>query len=81
MKSIVINDHEWQVPDEPGWEEVIRNVESVQKKLTTCITAAECRRVAEQIRDVFEQYLVSKDYFDTHQDEANDMFAAIFKWG
>lgn len=81
LKTIVIDGHEWQVPDEEGWEEVIQNVQAVQKKLLTCATKEECQRIVQEIRDIFNRYPVSKDYFDTINDDAYDMFSTIFKWG
>lgn len=81
MQRIVINNHEWEVPNEPGWEDVIKAVDLVQKQLTTCITAPECRRIAEEISNVFYKFPVSKQYFETHKDDADDILASIFKWG
>ncbi len=77
----MIDNHEWEVPNEPGWEEIIQNVNSIHRQLTKCVTAAECRRVAEEIRAIFARYPVSKDYFDTYKDDAEDIFSTIFKWG
>ena len=81
MKTIMINGHQWQVPDEEGWEEVIENVDAVQKQLLTCVTSEECQRIIQEIRDVFYRYPVSKDYLEAHQDDAYDTFSTIFKWG
>jgi hypothetical protein len=81
MQRIVINNHEWEVPNEPGWEEVIQALESVQKALSSCSTVAECRQIVEQMSAILYSYPVSKRYFETHQDDANDILSSIFKWG
>jgi hypothetical protein len=81
MQRIVINNHEWQVPNEPGWEEVIRVVEPIQKRLASCLTPEECRRITEEISAIFYQYPAPKNYFDSLQDEIVDTFKSIFKWG
>ncbi len=81
MQRIVINNHEWEVPNEPGWEEVLKAVELVQRRLSTCLTVPDCRRVTEDIRAVFNRYPVSKKYFETNEDAANNILGSIFKWG
>ncbi|CAF1558583.1 unnamed protein product [Rotaria magnacalcarata] len=82
MQRIVFNNHEWEVPNEPGWEDVIKEAEAVQHRLfNSCITAAECRRIIEELRDVFLRYPVSKKYLETYKVDGNDIMASIFKWG
>ena len=81
IKKIVINNHEWEVPDEPGWEEVIQDVTSLQQQLMACVKAEECRHIVQQIHDTFYRYPVSRNYFETNKDDADDMFTTIFKWG
>jgi hypothetical protein len=81
MQKIVIDNHEWQVPNEPGWEELIKIVAPIQKRLASCVTPAECRRITEEMRSVFYEYPVSKNYFDSLQDDVDDIFQSIFKWG
>jgi hypothetical protein len=81
MQRIVINNHEWEVPNEPGWEEVIKAAELVQQRLTSCVTVPECRRIAEEMSAVFYNYPVSKKYLENHKDDADDILESIFKWG
>lgn len=81
VQRIVINNHEWEVPNEPGWDEVIKAAELVQKRLTSCVTVPDCRKIAEEISAVFYRYPVSRQYFETHENDANDILASIFKWG
>lgn len=81
IKTIVINNHEWEVPDEPGWEEVIQEVTLLQQQLMVCVKAEECRRIVQQVHDTFYRYPASRNYFETHKDDADDMFTTIFKWG
>jgi len=81
MQRIVINNHEWEVPNEPGWDEVVKAAELVQQRLTSCATASECRQIAEAMNALFYSYPVSKQYFETHKDDANDILSSIFKWG
>ncbi|CAF1267282.1 unnamed protein product [Adineta ricciae] len=33
MQRITINHHVWEVPNEPGWDEVVKDVELVQQSL------------------------------------------------
>jgi hypothetical protein len=82
MQRIIINNHEWEVPDEPGWEEVIKEAEAVQQRLlSSCETVADCRRIIDQMSAVFFHYPVSQKYLDTQSDNADDILASIFKWG
>ncbi len=81
MQRIVINNHEWEVPNEPGWDEVVKAAELVQQRLTSCATASECRKIAEEMNALFYNYPVSKQYFETHKDDGNDILSSIFKWG
>ncbi|CAF2358542.1 unnamed protein product [Rotaria sp. Silwood2] len=83
-QKIVIHGHEWTVPNEPGWEEVLREVEPIRHRLlTTCATSRECRLAAEQLRRVFLKYPVSSKYYDDSL--RNDKYtydpSSIFKWG
>ncbi|CAF1267263.1 unnamed protein product [Adineta ricciae] len=34
MQRITINHHVWEVPNEPGWDEVVKDVELVQQSLS-----------------------------------------------
>lgn len=80
MQTIIANEHEWHVPNEPGWERVIAEVESVRSRyLESCASARECRKVIGLIRDIFLRYPVSAKYFDV--DEDTGMFGTIFRWG
>lgn len=77
---IVINDHEWEVPNEPGWDEVVQEADEVRQRLITCIIAAECRKVIEDMRAVFTRHKVSRDYFQSNENDPQ-MYDMIFKWG
>ncbi len=82
MQSIIINQHEWQVPNEPGWEEVIQDAEDVQQQIfNSCQTPAECSRIVDAMRMVFLKHPVSRKYLDGHSNDADDLLASIFKWG
>jgi hypothetical protein len=82
MQRIIINNHEWEVPDEPGWDEVIKDADSVQERLfSSCATVADCHRIIDEMRAVFFRHPVSKKYLDTQSDSSDDMFTSIFKWG
>ena len=81
LKTIVINNHEWKVPDEPGWDEVIKKVGLVQERiLNSCSTVAECRKIVDEIRRIFLSYPVSKKYLEK-DNNANNIFGSIFRWG
>ena len=78
----MINNHEWEVPNEPGWEEVIKDAEAVQERLlSSCATVAECHRIIDEMRAVFFRYPVSQKYLDTESHDSDDVLASIFKWG
>lgn len=81
MQRIVVNNHEWEVPNEPGWIEVIKDAELAQQGLASCVTVPDCRRVVEAIRAVFDRHPVSKKYFESNKDAAYDTLGSIFKWG
>lgn len=82
MQRIMINNHEWEVPNEPGWEEVIKEVELVQQRIfSSCKTAAQCRQIIEEMNSIFYRYPVSKDYFETNKHNMMGLFTSIFKWG
>lgn len=82
MQRIRINNHLWEVPNEPGWKEVIQEAEMIQRDIfSSCKTAAECRRVAEAMREIFLRYPVSKKYLENTSTDSEDVFSTIFKWG
>lgn len=81
LKTILINNHEWQIPDEPGWEEAIRDVTILQQQLRACVKVEECGQIVQQIRDTFYRYPAPRNYFEQHKDDEDDMFTTIFKWG
>ncbi|CAF3267558.1 unnamed protein product [Rotaria socialis] len=83
-KKIVIDGHEWTVPNEPGWEEILQVVEPMRHQLlANCATSRECRLAAEKLRKIFLQYPVSSKYYDdsTQTDNAKHNPNLIFKWG
>ena len=82
-QRITINDHQWEVPDEQGWEDVVREASDVQEAiLTNCRTTTECRMIIDAIRAVFLKHPVSKKFLDTSQHSLiDDSSSSIFKWG
>jgi hypothetical protein len=82
MQRIEINNHVWEVPNEPGWEEVIKEASDLQQKLlSSCLTVSDCRRIIDQMHDLFLRYPVSEKYFTANNDDADDILRNIFKWG
>lgn len=82
MQRIVVNNHEWEVPNEPGWLEVVQEAQAVQDRLlSSCVSLAECRRIVEQIKSVFYRFPVSKKYLEESNNNMDDVFSTIFKWG
>ncbi|CAF0750393.1 unnamed protein product [Rotaria sordida] len=83
-QKIVIHGHEWTVPNEPGWEDVLQEVEPIRRLLlANCATSRECRLAAEKLRDIFLKYPVSSKYYDDslrNDKNAYDL-GSIFKWG
>ena len=72
MRTIVINNHQWKVPNEPGWEEVIEEVQSMQQRiLNSCSTVAECAKIAVEMRRIFFSYPVSKKYLEKDNNAKN----------
>ncbi|CAF1418989.1 unnamed protein product [Adineta steineri] len=82
MQRIIINNHEWEVPNEPGWEQVVNEAGLVQERLfSSCETAAECRQIINEMYAIFNHYPVSKKFLESDKTKADDFFTSIFKWG
>lgn len=82
MQRIRLNNHEWEVPNEPGWDEVIREAEAMQRRFfETCRTAFECRKMIDELRRIFLRYPVSKKFLENSSSDGEDIFSSIFKWG
>jgi hypothetical protein len=81
MRRIVINHHVWEVPNEPGWEEVIQEADLVHQLLRKCTTASQCRRIVNELRTIFYRYPVSRKYLESGASDDDDLFESIFKWG
>ncbi|CAF1271691.1 unnamed protein product [Rotaria sp. Silwood1] len=83
-QKIVVHGHEWTVPNEPGWEDVLQEAEPIRHKfLTNCASSRECRLAAELLRKIFLKHPVSAKYYDDSNDNdfrPSDM-DSIFKWG
>ncbi|UJR36456.1 hypothetical protein I4U23_029179 [Adineta vaga] len=81
MQRIVINNHVWEVPNEPGWNEVIKDVELVQQSLSQCTSVFECHQIVNKLRAIFYRHAVSRKYIETNSKFGKDVLASIFKWG
>jgi len=82
MQKILVNNHEWEVPNEPGWEEVIKDAELVRERFSsTCLTVAECRQVVHAMRIAFQRHPVSRKYLNYKDEDADNILGTIFKWG
>jgi hypothetical protein len=81
MQRFLINNHIWEVPNEPGWETVIQDAESVRQLLHKCKTATECLHIAKRLRNVFQRHAVSRAYLERNTNDADDLINSIFKWG
>lgn len=81
MQRLLINNHMWEVPNEPGWNEVIEDAESIRRLLHKCKSAAECHHIVKQLRDVFHRYSVARKYLESNSQDPDDLFRSIFKWG
>lgn len=82
MQRIVINNHVWEVPNEPGWEEVIQDITSIHNRLiNSCSTAAECRKLLKELTAVFSSYPVSQKFLEETKSDSSDVVSSIFKWG
>ena len=80
MRTIVINNHEWKVPNEPGWEEVIEQVQSMQQRiLNSCSTVAECGKIAVEMRRILLSHSVSRKYLGK-DNNAKNIIRSIFEW-
>ncbi len=80
-QRIEINNHVWEVPDEPGWEEVVRDADIVRSLLSKCTTTAECRQIINELRAVFYHYAVSRKYLESNLNDIDDILGSVFKWG
>ncbi len=81
MQRIVVNNHSWEVPNEPGWEEVLQEADSVYQLLRKCTTATECRKIVNKLRAIFYDHPVTRKYLESDTNDADDLLASIFKWG
>jgi hypothetical protein len=81
MQRIMINNHVWEVPNEPGWEEVIQDAELIRPYLQKCTSAAECRQIVNELRAIFYHHPVSRKYLEINANDADDLLDSIFKWG
>ncbi|CAF0735666.1 unnamed protein product [Adineta steineri] len=81
MQRITLNNHVWEVPNEPGWDEVIQDVEAIQNSLRKCSKVSECHKIVNRLRKVFYRHPVSRKYFEENAHLENDMMESIFKWG
>ncbi|CAF1349128.1 unnamed protein product [Adineta steineri] len=83
-QRIVIHGHEWTVPNEPGWDNVLREAEAVRRRLlSNCASSRECRLAAEKLREVFLKHPISAKYYDDSigSDFPRMEGTSIFKWG
>jgi len=81
MQRIEINNHVWEVPNEPGWDQVIEDLEIVHQYLRACTTVSECRQVINELRAVFDRHAVSRKYLEQNTKYDKDVLASVFKWG
>ena len=78
MQRLTMDKHEWLVPNEPGWKDVMKEATEMQERLfSSCTTVAECRRIVEIMHTAFMRYPVSRRYLE----HADDDLSTIFKWG
>lgn len=80
-QRIIISGHTWEVPNEPGWEEILETLTPIQQLLAVCSKAAECHRIVKRLHAVFNSYPASRKYLDSLNNNDDDMFVSIFKWG
>ncbi|UJR22857.1 hypothetical protein I4U23_025886 [Adineta vaga] len=83
-QKIVVHGHEWTVPNESGWEEVLHEAEPIRHRfLTNCGSSRECRLAAERLREIFLKYPVSAKYYDDSlsSDHLPSEMDSVFKWG
>ena len=81
MQRIVINNHVWEVPNEPGWDQVLKDIELIQLSLDKCTTVTECHQIINELRTVFYRHSVSRKYLESNTKRGEDILASIFKWG
>ena len=80
MRTIVINNHQWKVPNEPGWEEVIEEVQLMQQRiLNACSTIPECAKIPVEMRRILLSHPVSKKYLEK-DNNAKKIIRSIFGW-
>ncbi|CAF1369925.1 unnamed protein product [Didymodactylos carnosus] len=78
LQTIVINGHEWIVPNEPGWEEVLTEADALRELYyRNCQSNTECRGAIDLLEKVFSKYPVSAKYITDESSIAD----RIFKWG
>ena len=81
MQRILVNDHLWEVPEGPGWEDVIKEAESMRKLLQECMSQIECRQIVHELRNIFYRHAVSRQYLQQTNENKDELWNSIFKWG
>ena len=81
MQQILVNNHLWEVPAGAGWEDVVKEAESIRQLLRECISPAECHQIVEGLRAIFNRHTASQQYLQTDTDDDDDLWNSIFKWG
>ncbi|CAM4915205.1 unnamed protein product [Rotaria socialis] len=83
-QRLLVQGHQWTVPDEPGWEDVLKEAEPVRSKfLSNCASSRECRLAVDLLRKIFLKHKVSAKYYaESNRNEAGPSeMDSIFKWG
>ena len=82
MQRIVVDGHEWEVPSEPEWEEIVKEATAAQQRVfKSCRTISECRQIVAEFTAIFNRYPEHKHFYETQKAEVDDVVSSIFKWG
>ncbi|CAF1229383.1 unnamed protein product [Adineta ricciae] len=72
MQRIVVDGHEWEVPSEPEWEEIVKEATAAQQRVfKSCRTTSECRQIVAEFSAIFDRYPKYKHFYETHKAEVN----------
>ncbi|CAF1457371.1 unnamed protein product [Adineta ricciae] len=70
MQRIVVDRHEWEVPSEPEWEEIVKEATAAQQRVfRSCRTTSECRQIVAEFSAIFDRYPKFKHFYETHKVE------------
>lgn len=79
--EVTINGHSWLLPDHEGWKEFVSFMDTIQSKINTCLTAADCLKEIKLANKLIEENLILSQYVASLTNSQGESFSSIFRWG